>query len=154
MTFSAHSFKLIVMTGLASLTLTACVPGQYAYDSGQSGADYGQYGAQSGQYGAQYSGGFAQTRYGEAVSTSGLRPACNVQPAPCGFTTVVPVYPIYQVAAPQPEPIVEIFDPPTVEIFEPEPTVIYEPEPEPVFTPMEHWPEPAEPVQSWKPIRK
>jgi len=164
MTKPIHIRKLLLIASLGSLALTACVPGQYAYDStqsgaeyGQYGAEYGQYGAQSGQYSAQYGGGFAQTRYGAGfsqTSSASLRPACNAQAAPCGYMTVLPVYPIYQVAAPQPDPVVEIYEPPVVETYEPEPTIIYEPEPEPVFTPIDHWPEPAAPVQSWKPIRK
>ena len=157
MTKHIHSLKLILIAGLGSFALTACVPGQYAYETESSGADFGQYGAQSGQYGGAYGANFAQTnfaqtRYGDAVGASGLRPACNVQAAPCGFMTVVPVYPIYQIAA-EPEPVVEIFnEPPVVEIFEPEPEIYIEPEP--VYEPMDHWPEPAAPVQSWKPIRK
>ena len=169
MTNHIHSLKLILIAGLGSFALTACVPGQYAYDTGPTGAEFGQYGAgfdqygaQSGQYGGAYGANFAQTniaqtnfaqtRYGDVVGASGLRPACNVQAAPCGFMTVVPVYPIYQIAAER-EPVVEIFnEPPVVEIFEPEPEIYIEPEP--VYEPMDHWPEPAAPVQSWKPIRK
>jgi len=169
MTRHMHILKLMLIAGLGGATLTACVPGQYAYETeqthaefGQYGADYApygaQYGAQSGQYGNEYAqsaSSFQRTRYGD-VQNAGLRPPCEVQATPCGFMTVVPVYPVYQVVtqtAPEPEPIIETYvEPPVVEIYEPEPTVIVEPEP--VYTPMHHWPEPETPVQSWKPIRK
>jgi len=154
MTKHLHVLKLLLIAGCGGVALTACVPGQYGYDARDVAASSGQYGADYGQANfGQYGGNFTQARYGEAINASSLRPPCETQVAPCGFMTVVPVYPIYQVAAPpQPEPVVEIFEPPTVEIFEPEPTVIYEPEP--IYEPMDHWPEPETPTQSWKPIRK
>jgi len=155
MTNQFQSLKLILIAGLGSFALTACVPGQYAYDSAEYSATSGQYDAGYSQSGySQNNVGFTQSRYGDTINAS-LRPPCQVQASPCGYTTVVPVYPIYQIPIapePVPEPVVEIFEPPVVEIFEPEPTVIVEPEP--IYTPMEHWPEPSTPIESWKPIRK
>lgn len=173
MTKKIHNLRLTLIAGLASLAVTACVPGQYAYETNEAGANAGyydnsayyggQYGYEAGNYG-QYEANVSTSRYGiygAATNTSGLRPGCDMQMAPCGFMRVVPVYPIYQVTAPQtPAPVVEA---PAVEIYEPEPAVIYEPEPvyepapepEPVYTPPpSYWPEPDTPVQSWKPIRK
>ncbi len=164
MTNNIHRLKFILIAGLGSLALTACVPGQYGYETGQSGAGYGQYGTQADlygaqQFGAQYGAGFTQSAYGAGfnqAANTGLRPTCNAQAAPCGFMRVVPVYPIYQVSVPQREPVVQIFDPPppppVAEIYEPEPIPYVEPDP--VYEPVHHWPEPVTPVQSWKPIRK
>jgi len=101
MTKNIQSLKLSVMAGLASLAFTACVPGQYAYETTDAGANAGYYGGQyDGQYGyqsgeyAQYGTQVSNTRYGVAAHSSGLRPGCDMQAAPCGFMRVVPVYPI------------------------------------------------------------
>jgi len=161
MTKHMHILKLLLIAGLGGATLTGCVPGQYAYETEPTAANYGQYGAQSGQYGGEYGAQYTQSAasYGQSrYGNTGLRPACDVQVAPCGFMTVVPVYPIYQVVTqpeplPAPEPIIETYvEPPVVEIYEPEPIPYVEPAP--IYEPMHHWPEPETPVQSWKPIRK
>lgn len=156
MTKHIHSLKLTFIAGLGSLALTACVPGQYAYDSPEIGGQNGQYqyNGQSAGYN-QYGAAVSQSHYGYAAQNTGLRPACQQQAAPCGFMRVVPIYPIYQVEVPQavPVPTYETYvEPPVVEIYEPEPIPMYEPEPE--YTPMEHWPEPEAPIQSWQPLRK
>lgn len=184
-----RNFRLVLIAAIGGLALTACAAsqdqyvddwqygqGQYAesqygydqygydqYGQGQYGqSQFGQYGDGFSQYGgeyAQHTASFAPSRYGNSGGGAELRPPCGVQVAPCGFMSVVPVYPIYQVEAPPPppEPIVEIFDePPTVEYYEPSPTVFLDPEPipEPVYEPVHSWPEPENPVQSWTPIRK
>lgn len=157
----AENFKLLLITALGGVTLSACTQSQY-------NDGYGQYGADSSQYGsgpAQYNSGYAQSRYGGAAYSSGgqyasggLRTDCSGHIAPCGFMQVVPVYPIYQVeAAPAPAPVIEHIPEPVVEIFEPAPTIIVEPEPvfEPYeYTPRETWPELETPAPVWTPIRK
>ena len=164
-----RNFRLVLIAAIGGLALTACAASQdqyvddWQYGQGQYGqSQFGQYGDGFSQYGgeyAQHTASFTPSRYGNSGGGAELRPPCGVQVAPCGFMSVVPVYPIYQVEAPPPppEPIVEIFDePPTVEYYEPSPTVFLDPGPipEPVYEPVHSWPEPENPVQSWTPIRK
>ena len=151
--------KNLIVGGAACVVLTACGPRYVPAETFSSHASAGSYGGAYAQDSQSHTGhahtGYAQakSRYGHAFSGGqpGLQPPCSAAHTPCGFTRVLPVYPVYQYVTAQ-ETIVEA---PTVTVPEPEPIVIYEPTPEPVYTPsIQHWPEPEVEVPSWKPLRK
>ncbi len=160
--------KNLIVGGVACIILTACGPRYVPAETLSGYASTGSYGGAHAQDSYSQSGyshtghahtGYAQakSRYGHAFAggQSGLQPPCSAAHTPCGFTRVLPVYPVYQYVTAQ-ETIVEA---PTVSVPEPAPIVVYEPAPEPipepVYTPsIQHWPEPDVDVPSWKPLRK
>ena len=163
---------ILLACGAAGLILTACGPRYVPIDTLGHGnsQSQGAYYQQGYSQHAAYRGASANTHYSEKKSRygyetagqpHGLQAPCGEVFAPCGFTRVLPVYPIYQVTAPtKPEPAAEV---PTIDITEPEPVMIYEPAPEPeyIYTPDSvhtpapyHWPEPEAEVPSWAPLRK
>ena len=166
MTRPIRNFKLVLLCVIGGATVSACSPkhqmhGQHASDQyAYEHSNAGQYSSE--QYGAAYrAAGYqsqVRSRYGDAVQSASLRPACNAFINPCGFMKVVPVYPVYQIAAPVQETYVApVEEPPVVVMPEPELPVYVEPAlPEPpVYIPApQHWPEPETPVQSWEPLRK
>ena len=151
--------KNLLVGGAACVVLTACGPRFVPAETLSSHISAGSYGGAYAQ-GSYSQAGYthpgytqAKSRYGQAFAggQSGLQPPCSAAHTPCGFTRVLPVYPVYQYVTAQ-ETIVEA---PTVSVPEPAPAVIYEPAPEPVYTPsVQHWPEPDVETPSWKPLRK
>lgn len=142
----------LLICGVGTAGLVACAPSSqniahHQADMYLSGYSYTGYGYEQTETTTVLS-----SRYGE----SGLRPACEVRFETCGFMTVVPVYPVFQiVTAP---PVAE--EPPVIIMTEPEPeppVILLPPEPEPpIYIPPvpEHWPTPETPVEPWTPPRK
>ena len=163
-----RNLKTLTMVGFGAFTLTACAPSSqmaHEYPAMHTGYGYGQtaYGYQSSHaamttYNSRYSEelrGPCQTQYQAQYQVYNQ---LQTQSGGCGFTRVVPVYPIYQyVSVPQT---------PHVPVIETPPVVIYEPAPEPVLPdppayepptyvpPVQAWPEPETAPPSWTPLRK
>ena len=148
---SAKTYHLILVAALGAAAVSACAPSykMSAYDTSMD-AGYGY--AQS-AYGYSYetqSTATYSSRYGGE-----LRGGCQIEVQSCGFMTVVPVYPVYQIVTPPPVPEVPVVEVP--QVVEPDPIPYVEPTPyvEPVYQPpVHHWPEPETPPPVWTPLRK
>ena len=154
MGITLRNFKTLLICSVGTAGLVACAPSSQTIAHHQADTYLSGYSHSSYGYEQTETTTIVKSRYGDA----GLRPACEVQIETCGFMTVVPVYPVYQiVTAP---PVVE--EPPVVVIPEPlpepePPVIVLPPEPEPpIYVPPtpEYWPTPETPIEPWTPPRK
>lgn len=174
MTKPMRNLKFALICAAGAATITACSPRHHM--SSQYGADQYAYGHHNtSQHGSEYSSEYyaadyhaagqhtqLRSRYGSAAHSTSLNAGCDEYVNPCGFMKVVPVYPIYQIAAPVQEAYAEPYvapleEAPIVVMPEPELPVYVEPtlpDPIPYVAEPQHWPEPETPVTSWAPLRK
>lgn len=148
------NLRTLLIGGMFAAAMTACAPASQVKTQGayhQGGYSQSAYAYQ----GAQESQTTYRSRYGDT-----LRGSCDIEIQTCGFMTVVPVYPVFQIvtAPPAPDVPVTVEAPPayTPEPMPEPPVVILPPEPEPpaYVPPVQHWPEPTTPPPVWTPPRK